>query len=264
MAGHPPKALEVPQPGPGDPHHTAFGEYSSPPCFMHELDPTSSSSEADPHLPSKTPIVELEGSDWPEIRRWRKETRAALIERRMQISADERVARSLRISEALRSVLSSASDKLIGFYWPFRGEFDARPILTEECSQGMRLALPVVVEKGQPLQFRPWSPGTRMTRGVWNIPIPADDEAVEPDVLIAPLVGFDPAGYRLGYGGGFYDRTIASKAVKPFVIGIGFEIARLPTIHPQPHDIPMDVIVTDTDAWSRPAAGTPSYPDLRS
>ncbi len=263
MAGHPPKPPEVPQPGPDDPHHTAFGEYSSPPCFMHELDPAFSRSEAHPHLPSKTPLVELEELDWPGIRRWRKETRAALIEQRLQISANERVARSLRISQALKSILSSKSDKLVGFYWPFRGEFDARPLLTEERGRGMRLALPVVVDKGQPLQFRAWSPGTRMTRGVWNIPIPADDEAVEPDVLIAPLVGFDPAGYRLGYGGGFYDRTIASKAVKPFVIGIGFEITRLPTIHPQPHDIPMDVIITDTDAWSRPAAGTPSCSDLR-
>ena len=263
MARHPPKPPEASQSRQGDLRHAAFGEYSSPPCFMHELDPTPSRSEADPHLSSKAPVVEPEGSDWPGIRRWRKETRAALIEQRLQISADERVARSLRISQALKSVLPSKSDKSVGFYWPFRGEFDARPILTEGRGQGMRLALPVVVEKGQPLRFRTWSPGTRMTRGVWNIPIPADDEAVEPDVLIAPLVGFDPAGYRLGYGGGFYDRTIASKAVKPFVIGIGFEIARLPTIHPQPHDIPMDIIITDTDAWLRPAAGTPSYPDLR-
>ena len=103
-----------------------------------------------------------------------------------------------------------------------------------------------------------------MTRGVWNIPIPAGDESVEPDVLIAPLVGFDPAGYRLGYGGGYYDRTIASRTAKPFVIGIGFEIARLSTIYPQSHDIPMDVIVTDRGIWSSPAAGVSSRPDLRS
>lgn len=231
---------------------------------MPELDRSLSRSESDLRLSPEALGTELEGSDWPGVRRWRKETRAALIERRLQISADERVARSLRISQGLRSVLSSVSDRLIGFFWPFRGEFDARPLLTEKRDRCMRLALPVVVEKGQPLQFRKWSPGTRMTHGVWNIPIPANGETVDPDVLIAPLVGFDPAGYRLGYGGGFYDRTIASKASKPLIIGVGFEIARLSTIYPQPHDIPMDVIVTDTGVWSRQVAGTPLCPDLRS
>ena len=231
---------------------------------MHELDPTFFGSGSHTYQPSLASGTELEGSDWPWIRRWRKGTRAVLIEQRLRISADERIARSLRISQGLKSILSSKSDKLIGFYWPFRGEVDARPLLTEERNRGMRLALPVVVERGRPLQFRAWSPGTRMTRGVWNIPIPAGDESVEPDVLIAPLVGFDPAGYRLGYGGGYYDRTIASRTAKPFVIGIGFEIARLSTIYPQSHDIPMDVIVTDRGIWSSPAAGVSSRPDLRS
>jgi 5-formyltetrahydrofolate cyclo-ligase len=84
-----------------------------------------------------------------------------------------------------------------------------------------------------------------MTRGVWNIPIPAEGQAVDPDVLIAPLVGFDSAKYRLGYGGGFYDRTIASRPTKPLVIGVGFAFARLATIYPQAHDVPMDIIVTE-------------------
>lgn len=84
-----------------------------------------------------------------------------------------------------------------------------------------------------------------MIRGVWNILIPASGEAVLPDVVIAPLVGFDLAGYRLGYGGGFYDRTIAAMPAKPWVIGVGFTLARLGTIYPQAHDVAMDVIVTE-------------------
>jgi 5-formyltetrahydrofolate cyclo-ligase len=211
---------------------------------MHELSPDFISLEAEPR-PSVPCVSEIAASDWPSVRRWRKETRIALIERRMSISAQDRAAWSERIGQALRSALPSASGILIGLYWPFRGEFDARPLLTELRGRGARLALPVVVEKGHPLQFRVWSPGDRMTRGVWNIPVPAEGEAVDPDVLIAPLVGFDPARYRLGYGGGFYDRTIASRPTKPLVIGVGFALARLATIYPQAHDVPMDIIVTD-------------------
>ena len=78
-----------------------------------------------------------------------------------------------------------------------------------------------------------------------NIPAPADGPSVTPDVLLVPLVGFDAGGYRLGYGGGYYDRSLAARTPRPLAIGIGFEISRLATIHPQPHDIPMDAIVTE-------------------
>ncbi|MFH6784907.1 MULTISPECIES: 5-formyltetrahydrofolate cyclo-ligase [Methylobacterium] len=181
--------------------------------------------------------------------RGQQQTRATLIERRMQISAQDRAVWSADISQRLRPELDRASSKLIGFYWPFRGEYDARPVLAALREQGAHLALPVVVEKARPLEFREWRPGIAMTRGVWNIPIPAEGEAVFPDVLIAPLVGFDSSGYRLGYGGGFYDRTIAALPSKPSVIGVGFEFSRLETIYPQAHDVPMDVIVTEVDAW---------------
>ncbi|WP_457108347.1 5-formyltetrahydrofolate cyclo-ligase [Methylobacterium sp. P5_C11] len=230
------------------PEHPEFGAYSSPPCFMHELGPDFVSPDAEPR-PSEPRASEVAASDWSNVRQWRKETRTALIERRVSISAQDRVAWSERIGQALRAALPSRSGILIGLYWPFRGEYDARPLLTELRGEGSRLALPVVVEKGQPLQFRVWSPGDRMIRGVWNIPIPAEGEAVDPDVLIAPLVGFDPAGYRLGYGGGFYDRTIAFRPTKPLIIGVGFALARLATIYPQAHDVPMDIVVTEDGVW---------------
>ena len=85
----------------------------------------------------------------------------------------------------------------------------------------------------------------RMRRGVWNIPIPLEREVLTPEALIVPLVGFDGGLYRLGYGGGYYDRTLAAVARRPFCVGFGFAEARLPSIFPQPHDIPMDVIVVD-------------------
>ena len=233
-----------------------FGAYSSPPCLMHELSPDFVSLGAKPQL-SESYLSEEAASDWSRVRQWRRETRAALIERRVSISAQDRAAWSERVERALRAALPGASGISIGLYWPFRGEFDPRPLLTPLRGTGVRLALPVVVEKGRPLQFRDWSPGDRMTRGVWNIPVPAEGAAVDPDVLIAPLVGFDQAGYRLGYGGGFYDRTIASKSMRPRVIGVGFDLARLATIYPQPHDVPMDIIVTEEGVWQGPLAEPP-------
>lgn len=225
-----------------------FGEYSSPPCFMHELDESFLGLDEEKKPASRATSLQGESLDWAAIRRWRKETRAALIDARVHIAAQDRAAWSGRISQSLEATLTSAPGKLVGFYWPFRGEFDARPVLTGLRERGVRLALPVVVEKAQPLQFREWWPGMSMTRGVWNIPIPAEGEAISPDVLVAPLVGFDSAGFRLGYGGGFYDRTIAHSQVRPLVIGVGFELACLPTIYPQAHDMAMNLIITEEGA----------------
>jgi 5-formyltetrahydrofolate cyclo-ligase len=86
-----------------------------------------------------------------------------------------------------------------------------------------------------------------MVQGVWKIPVPADGPEVVPDVALAPVVGWDGAGYRLGYGGGYFDRTLAALAPSPLTIGVGLYAARVPTIFPQPHDIAMDVIVTEVD-----------------
>jgi 5-formyltetrahydrofolate cyclo-ligase len=216
---------------------------------MHELDPSYVGLPAG--VETSAPSPSSTRPDWPIVREWRKETRANLLQRRMKISAQDRADWSDRISLKLEAALlealvgSTQGKKLIGFYWPFRGEYDARPVLTRLHSDGTRLALPVVVEKAQPLQFREWWPGISMTRGIWNIPIPASGEAVLPDVLVAPLVGFDLRNYRLGYGGGFYDRTIASLPIPPTIIGVGFELARLDTIYPQVHDIPMTIIITE-------------------
>jgi 5-formyltetrahydrofolate cyclo-ligase len=117
--------------------------------------------------------------------------------------------------------------------------------MTSINARGGRTALPIVVEKGQPLIFRAYVPGDRLEKGVWNIPIPAEGDPVLPDIVISPIVGIDPRNYRLGYGGGFFDRTLAAMPFKPLVIGVGYEHQRIATIYPQPHDIPMDRIVTE-------------------
>ena len=206
---------------------------SAPPSSLQELAPDS------------MPPDSMPTDDWAEVRVWRKAERAALIARRVAMATTDRAAASAHITGRLTRLLEENPARLIGFYWPFKGEYDPRPLVRALHRSGIRLALPVVIGKAQPLIFRLWWPGVPMTPGVWNIPVPAEGDPVQPDTLLVPVVGFDAAGYRLGYGGGFYDRTIAAMPVRPRLIGIGFAGSRLASIHPQPHDIPMDRIVTD-------------------
>lgn len=210
-------------------HDDGPGQYSSTPCFMHELDPEFRASL----------------SDWTDVKRWRKAERERLIAARLAVSADARTAMSQRIGESLDAVIGDVAGRLVSLYWPFRGEPDLRPWLASVNERGGRAALPVVVEKGRPLVFRAYTPGDRLEKGVWNIPIPAEGDPVLPDIVISPIVGIDPGQYRLGYGGGFFDRTLAAMPFKPLVIGVGYELQRIATIYPQPHDIPMDRVVTE-------------------
>jgi 5,10-methenyltetrahydrofolate synthetase len=106
-----------------------------------------------------------------------------------------------------------------------------------------------VIEKAKPLIFKSWKQGEKLDRGIWNIPIPAEGRQMLPDIVISPLVGFDPRLYRLGYGGGFFDRTLAAHPGKPLVIGVGYLSQHIATIHPQPHDIPMTRIITEKGLW---------------
>ncbi len=180
---------------------------------------------------------------WADVRAWRKAERERLIEARLALPADSRAAMSKRIAEELDAAIGDVNGRTVSLYWPFRGEPDLRPWCSTVTDRGGRIALPVVVEKARPLVFRDYRQGDRLEKGVWNIPVPADGAEVLPDIVIAPLVGFDAQNYRLGYGGGFFDRTIAAMTRKPLVIGVGYSTQRVATIYPQGHDIPMDRIV---------------------
>ncbi len=122
-------------------------------------------------------------------------------------------------------------------------------------AEGGRSALPEVVQKATPLRFRQWWPGVPMAPGVYDIPVPQGTDVVTPDALLVPPVGFDAAGYRIGYGGGFYDRTLAAASPRPLTIGVAYEISRLPSIYPQAHDQPVDYLVTERGVF---AADRPS------
>jgi 5-formyltetrahydrofolate cyclo-ligase len=180
-----------------------------------------------------------------DVRVWRKAERARLLELRRTLAAGAHREASEVIMRELRLRLPPQSHPLVGCYWPFRREFNCLPYMREVLRNGGGVALPVVIGRGHPLEFRCWTEEAKMESGVWNIPHPASGEPVFPSALVIPLVGFDDAGYRLGYGAGYYDMTIASFAARPLLVAVGFEFSRLPTIYPQPHDRPMDVIITE-------------------
>ncbi len=207
------------------------GEFSSPPCYMHELDPAYSGLTTD----------EAQAVD---VARWRKAERKRLIEERLALPVAEREQSARLIARHLDDLIPKSEGAVVSVYWPFRGEPDLRSWMAGGVENGLCIALPIVVAKGQPLVFREWQPGCRMERGVWNIPIPADGPEIVPDFVIAPLVGFDQAGFRLGYGGGFFDRTLAQGLKEQTVIGVGYDGGSIATIFPQWHDIPMNWIVT--------------------
>jgi len=187
---------------------------------------------------------ETEGS-WASIKAWRKQARSALIHRRSQLPAHTRRIQNDRVRHNLLAGVDLAAFRTIGFYYPIRGELSFLDVARDHVARGGVAALPVVVERSAPVEFWRWAPGVRMRRGLWDIPIPAERDVVTPDALIVPLVGFDSQRYRLGYGGGYYDRTLAAQGRRPYCIGVGSESSMLRTIFPQPHDIPMDAIATD-------------------
>ena len=183
--------------------------------------------------------------NWDEIRQWRKARREELIAHRMARDAAERQRRTAPVIEQLQKLVEVAAHPVIGIYWPIRGEIDLREIARRHVAAGGTVALPVVVKSAAPVEFWQWQPGVAMKRGLWNIPVPPERKVLSPDLLIVPLVGFDRASFRLGYGGGFYDRTLAAANPRPRTIGVALADAELPTIYPQSFDIAMDMIVTD-------------------
>ncbi|MBX3616774.1 5-formyltetrahydrofolate cyclo-ligase [Nitrosomonas sp.] len=184
---------------------------------------------------------------------WKKQQRKQLIATREAVAEHLRRQWSAAISAFLKQGLAQPQQMTIGIYWPFRGEYDFRPIAEYFLQRGATLALPEVVEKFQPLRFREWLPDMSMINGAYGIPAPDNTPIVRLDAIIVPMVGFDPQGYRLGYGSGYYDRTLATYEHQPLTIGIAFELQRLPDIYPQAHDISMHYIVTEAGIFQTKA-----------
>jgi len=206
--------------------------YASPPCFAHEL-----ASSADG-------MVAVDPVAATDVARWRKAERARLVAARLRISSAERRQVATGVADALGQFADQLGVQVISVYWPFRGELDLVPWMRALAASGRRVALPVVEQRGHPLVFREWWPGCRLERGIWNIPVPAEGPPLVPEMVVAPVIGFDHDCYRLGYGGGYFDRTLAALSPRPTAIGVGHPDAGIATIYPQPHDIPMDAVIT--------------------
>lgn len=203
-----------------------------------------------------------------EVKAWRRVERDRLIAAREALDAATLERLRQRIDAHLWRSFPGLAAATLAFCWPIRREYDARRLAQRLRECGAVTALPVVVAPRQPLVFREWHPGVTLASGPLGIPYPVGSDLVVPTVVLVPMNGWDEAGYRLGYGGGFFDRTLASLTKKPVVIGVSYELARMKTIRPQSWDIPMDWVVTERGTYRRdpqglvflgePVAGEPS------
>ncbi len=181
----------------------------------------------------------------------RQSKRKALIEERLNLP--DRLQRADMLQRVMRIWLFGRSDEVIGAYWPIKGEFDPLPALHRwkedgellDQAQMRRIGLPVVDKVHKTLKFHAWYPGCPMQEDAYGIPKPKDTEVIVPTLLFVPCVGYGPGGFRLGYGGGFYDRTLAALLPKPFTVGLGYTNGYLPDMEPEPHDVPLDALLND-------------------
>lgn len=180
-----------------------------------------------------------------DVAQWRRETRRRLLEERLKISSEERIAAGLDIERRLEELLRAGAPQVVAVYIPFKAEMDLRPMVDRLRFDGWTFALPAVIKMRTPLEFREWHAVTRMEPGPYNIPQPHDGAVTHPAIVIAPMVAFDRQNFRLGYGGGFYDMTLGGLQPRPKTIGIALARFELETIFPEPHDIPMDVVITE-------------------
>ncbi len=184
----------------------------------------------------------------------KKALRKALVEQRLQMP--DRQQRSALLQDVLRIWLVGRPDTVIGAYWPIKGEFDPLPALHRwkedgeliDQPQPRRIGLPVVDKVHKTMVFHAWYPGCLMEEDAYGIPKPKDTEVIVPTLMFISCVGYGPGGYRLGYGGGFYDRTLSILQPCPFTVGLGYTQGYLPDFESQSHDIPLDAILNENGA----------------
>jgi 5-formyltetrahydrofolate cyclo-ligase len=159
----------------------------------------------------------------------------------------DRLERAVALQSVLRVWLVGREETAIGAYWPIKGEFDPLPALYRwsEIDDKRRIGLPVVDREAGSLKFHVWYPGCPTELDAYDIPKPKGTEVFEPQLLLVPCVGYGPAGVRLGYGGGFYDRTVAAITPRPKMVGLCYSNGFLPLLRSKPGDLPLDALITD-------------------
>lgn len=185
------------------------------------------------------------------VKEAKKALRQTLLKARLQAAREpsHNAALSRRVVDTLRHYQPAC----VGFFWPLSGEFDARAAISIwlAADTSREAALPVVVNRHAALEFHAWQPDMPMKTGHHQIAEPTSERIVIPDLLFVPCVGFDADGYRLGYGGGYYDRTLAAWPAhrKPVTVGIAYEACRTEALDHEAHDIPLDAIVTEAGSY---------------
>lgn len=185
-------------------------------------------------------------ADDHDDQRCRSRLRREMIARRAALAPEAHATLSAGVRAALDRAFPDLAAHIVGFCWPVQNEPDLLPLVNELVARGGRVALPVVVRPGAPLAFREWWPGQPLAPDRYDIPTPTDGDFLTPQVLLLPVNAFDDAGFRIGYGGGFFDRTLATLSPRPLAIGVGFAFQRVDSTRPQSHDQPLDAIVTET------------------
>lgn len=187
-------------------------------------------------------------SQFVSLAQEKKDLRRQLMDRRNAFAADAGEKAGQALARRGLPIGKPTAQPVISGFHPYQSEISTLPLLSKLAGEGWVTALPVIVAKGQPLIFRSWTPGEPLASGLWDIKIPLENaEEVVPDVLIVPLLAFDPQGYRLGYGGGFYDRTLAKlRALKPITaIGVGFAAQAVAHVPHDELDQPVNYVMTD-------------------
>jgi 5-formyltetrahydrofolate cyclo-ligase len=177
--------------------------------------------------------------------------RGAMMIRRQGLGEEDRRAAAAELLEIYQLESPAELPAVVSGFWPIKDEIDIRPLMAHLHAEGCRLALPVVRGRGQRLSFRAWQPGDPLESGVFGTLQPAAGcETLEPDVLLVPLLACDAEGWRLGYGGGYYDRTLEAlrQQRKVTAIGVGFDLQFVPDVPHGADDQRLDWLLTDRRA----------------
>ncbi len=177
--------------------------------------------------------------------------RVAALARRDALSVQERASAALAIAAQMPPLDITPSTVVAG-YAPIRSEIDPVQLMQKLAGRGASLALPAISARNAALAFRQWRPGDALVRGLFGISEPpASALEVIPDIVLVPLAAFDRAGHRVGYGGGYYDRTFARlRQVKPVIaIGLAFAVQEIPQVPALSHDVRLDFVLTETDIF---------------
>lgn len=177
---------------------------------------------------------------------FRSDLRRQKLAARTALDQTSHSALAKRIEAHLAALLLPLPPLSLAFCAPIRGEFDMRPLAALLLNRNWQVAMPVVAEVNAGMRFRVWTPASEMGTDRHGIPFPLNGTIIVPAIVLLPLVAFDNQGFRLGYGGGYFDRTLAEMVPRPLAIGVGFELGHVDDIRPQEHDVPLDAVVTET------------------